>query len=285
MIQEFDFHMHTNNSDGEYSVGQIVAMLKKQGIRYFSVTDHDNTDSIEQVGKEDLTGLSYISGVEISSVLDGKYRLHILGYGIDGDRSRIDACCSQLKRARQNKIYAIAEQLDRNCHIQIEQQELDDIIAGTNVPGKPHIAHLLVQKGYASDIKDAFARYLDSIKSGKYRIDAKIAIDAIKDAGGKVIWAHPKQVEEDHGIDFTEILDRLIELGIDGIEVYNSLHTYGDCQRYLAESEARGLLTSGGSDFHGEHTKFGVFLGGVFKDHGEIRVDPDTLTLYKALKA
>lgn len=285
MVQDFDLHLHTNNSDGEYTTSELVRRIREANIDLFSITDHDNIDSIEDIKNVDLTGLTYVSGIEISSLVDNKYKAHILGYFIDGDRSALHEICDKLKRARGNRIYILAEMLDSKFNIKLDKEDLDEIVNNNVTPGKPHLAELMVKKGIVSSVREGFDNYLEYLKTDvSNRVDAKIAIDAIKKAGGIVIWAHPKKVEKEYDIDFTEVLDRFIELGIDGIEVYNSLHTYEDSLRYEKVAHERGLITSGGSDYHGQTVKSKVLLGLLFNSGEEVKIDRNTLSIMEVNK-
>jgi len=278
MKQDFDLHIHTINSDGEYSVSEIIKKLREENIKLFSITDHDNIDSIEQVSKEDLSGLEYVSGIEISSIVDNKYKVHILGYFIDGDKTKLYEICNKLRGARVKRLYDMALYIKDKFNIDLSEKEINEVILNAGVPGRPHLAKLLIKKGFVTTTKEAFTKYLNFVDvTTSYRVDAKEAIDAIKRAGGIVIWAHPRKTEKVHNIDFTDILDRFIELGLDGIEVYNSIHNIEDANRYLKVCREKNLLISGGSDFHGEHVKERVRLGYIYKGEEKVKVDKDNI--------
>lgn len=278
MRQDFDLHIHTINSDGEYSVSEIIKKIREENIKLFSITDHDNIDSIEQVSKEDLSGLEYVSGIEISSIVDNKYKVHILGYFIDGDRTKLYEICNRLRNARVKRLYNMALYIKDKFNIDLSEKEINEVILNSSVPGRPHLAKLLIKKGLVSNTKEAFTKYLNFVDiTTSYRVDAKEVIDAIKSAGGIVIWAHPRKTEKVHNIDFIEILDRFIELGLDGIEVYNSIHKIEDVNRYLKVCREKKLLISGGSDFHGEHVKEMVRLGHVYRGEEEIKINKNDI--------
>lgn len=284
MLQKFDLHLHTNNSDGEHSVDTLVNEVRKAGIDLFAITDHDNIDSFEEIKNVDLSGLTYINGIEISSLVDSKYKVHILGYNLNGDLSLINDICTKLKTARENRIYILASMLEEKYNIKLDKSDLDEIVKNNTTPGKPHLAELMVRKGIVSSVGEGFEKYLENLKTDvSNRIDAVMAIQAIKKAGGVAIWAHPKKVEKEYNIDFTELLDRLIEIGIDGIEVYNCLHSLDDAKRYEAEARKRNLITSGGSDYHGLGVKSTVPLGYLFNSGEEVEIDRNSLGLMEVI--
>lgn len=75
-----DLHIHSNYSDGDYSVNKILNLYKNYGFELISITDHDNLDSQEEakVGSIDYN-IKYIYGIEISTLYKKK-SIHILGY-------------------------------------------------------------------------------------------------------------------------------------------------------------------------------------------------------------
>lgn len=284
MLQKFDLHLHTNNSDGEHDVETLVKEVRKAGIDLFAITDHDNVDSIEEIKDIDLTGLTYINGIEISSLVDSKYKVHILGYNLTGDMSLINEICNELKNARGNRIYILAGMLEEKYNIKLDKEDLDEIVEKNTTPGKPHLAELMVRKGIVESVREGFDKYLENLKTDvSNRVDAVKAINAIKKAGGVVIWAHPKKVEKEYNIDFTELLDRLIELGIDGIEIYNCLHSLDDAKRYEMVAKEKNLITTGGSDYHGLGVKSTVPLGYLFNSGEEVIIDRNTLSIMEVI--
>ena len=80
-----------------------------------------------------------------------------------------------------------------------------------------------------------------------------------------------------------DILGKLIESGLEGIEVYNSLHTYEELQRYLEIANKYNILVSGGSDYHGPIVKPNVLLGKIYKDNENYKVPIEQITLLKKL--
>lgn len=284
MIQCFDLHLHTTDSDGACTAAELVRMLREKQIHTFSITDHDNVESIAKTAALDLRGLRCVSGVELSCSLEGR-KVHLLGYGLNGDLSEIRSCCAGLRAARRDRFLRLADMLKARYGIRLDPTRVAEAAATVSVPGKPHLAKLLVLAGYADDVRDAFARYLHAIRTEDYRIDTERAIRAIHRAGGKAVWAHPGEMERDYDICFPDVLRVLLDRGLDGIEVYNSIHSLSDCERYRAAAEAHRLLISGGSDYHGERVKPNVRLGEVYTDAAELRIPIEELTLLDAIPA
>ena len=284
MIQEFDLHTHTINSDGEYTTKQLVQKIKESNIKTFAISDHDSIQSINDMKEIDLTGLNYIKAIEISSILDNKYKMHILGYNIDEKNNQLLEIINNLKQKRIKRIYDIKNYLKKQYNITLKDEEIENIIKENNIPGRVHIAKLLVKNNYTKTVPEAFLKYLDNIKTTTIaREDATKVIKAIKESGGIAIWAHPKKTEKQHNINIEEILPNLISQGLEGIEVYNSLHTYDQSQKYLEIAKKYNILISGGSDYHGPIAKPNVELGKIYKDNENYKIPKEQITLLKKL--
>jgi predicted metal-dependent phosphoesterase TrpH len=119
--------------------------------------------------------------------------------------------------------------------------------------GRPHLAQALVMKGYATSVDDAFARIVGRGGPGfvpKQGMGPREAIESIRSARGLAVLAHfPNAVER------SELIDRLDAWGLEGLEVYYGGSGHGfepDRVRMLAAfARERGLLATGGSDYHG----------------------------------
>lgn len=285
MIQEFDLHIHTINSDGEFTTKQLVQKIRESNIKTFAIADHDSIKSIKDMKEIDLTGLNYIKAIEISSILDNKYKMHILGYNVNEEDEQLLEIINNIKQKRIKRIYDIANSLKQQHNIVLKDEELENLIKENNIPGKVHIAELLLKNNYVETVPEAFTKYLEDIKIMKIaREDALKVIKTIKNAGGIAIWAHPKKTEQQHNINMEKILPRLISQGLEGIEVYNSLHTYEESQRYIEIAKKYNILTSGGSDYHGPIAKPNVILGKIYKDNKNYEVSKEQITLLAKLK-
>lgn len=280
MIQDFDLHLHTAYSDGQYSVGDLIEKVKKAGVQFFSITDHDCIDAVREIDRYDLTGMEYIKGVEISSILDNKYKMHILGYFIDENNEKLNAVLQQLKEARAKRFFELAQYIEENYQLKINREDVENTVKQVNIPGKPHLAELMLKYHFVSSVKEAFEKYLEGAKTKtSNRASADVVIGAIKDAGGIAIWAHPKKVEKQYAVSFEDLMPRLLELGIDGIEVFHSLHSCDDSVRYLEYADKNGLIKTGGSDYHGEQVKPDVKIGVLYNRDENIKIERNQISL------
>ena len=251
-MRKYDLHIHSKFSDGDYTLEEIVDKLKENGIDIFSITDHDNADSIRTMQDVDTKGLIYISGIEFSASKEG-YKMHILGYNVDGNNKELLETCRNIKMRKNLRNLEIIQQLKERFGIVITREETLQLLNSTSFVGQTTIAKLLLNKGIIPNVKFAFQNYFSKLD---LRTDATIDLDKavriIHSAGGIAVIAHPIEIEEKYNISIDDIFYLFKNAGIDGIEIFNSKHTLSDIKRYYAVAKREGLLISGGSDYHGE---------------------------------
>ncbi len=278
MVQNFDFHIHSKYSDGEYDVETIINKLNENNITNFAITDHDNVESVDYLRERNLNN---ISGVEMSSRYNN-LNMHILGYYIDGDLDELKKLCNRVSELRKARLYEHVSKLEKEYNLQFDELDLMNLTKKYSTLGRPHIGKLLIKYGYVSSMEEAFKKYLFNVHSSIfYRMDAKLVIDAIHKAGGIAILAHPKKIEDKYNIDIEDFLPDLVEIGIDGIEIYNSLHYNEDSKRYKEIATKYNLLISGGSDYHGHNIKPNVKLG-YLNNEDLPKINIDEMTFKKS---
>jgi len=263
LIQEVDFHSHTVNSDGTLTSTELVELAKEKRIKALALTDHDTTSGLDEAiaaGKKQ--GVELIPGIEISAVYDPG-TMHILGYFIDHHSKKLQSELIGLQEDRSERNLKIIEKLN-SLGVKIT---LDEVIqeSGGGQVGRPHFARVLVKKGYARDIQDAFNKYLAKGAQAyvdKRRISPQDGIRMVREAGGIAVLAHPKQLRAKTKEEFESVLDELVDSGLGGIEAYSSCQNEGEARQYREAGERRGIFITGGSDFHGAN-KRDVELGNM----------------------
>lgn len=259
----YDLHSHTQASDGMNKPAENVRLAKEKGLTGLAITDHDTVAGIEEAllaGKE--LGVDVVPGIEISTRAGGK-DIHVLGYFLDYEDEQLQERLARLRSVREERnhlIIAKLQQLGVEITMEEVQAGLDRPLRPGESLGRPHIADALVRKGYVSDMREAFDRYLAEGKPGYAslpRIAPEEAIMWIHEGGGAAVLAHPGLYGDD------ELVRSILEHGKpDGIEVYHSDHGPEEESRYTAMAEQYGLIVTGGSDYHG------VRQGVVF--HGDL---------------
>jgi 3',5'-nucleoside bisphosphate phosphatase len=247
-----DLHSHTTASDGTFSPAQLVEEAGRTGVRILGITDHDTFagfDRASPLARE--AGLELVCGIELSTKLRG-HSVHLLGYfldellnpdGFDAFRKWI----GDLQASRRDRNVRLIARL-RELGVDITLPEVD--ARGGGMTGRPHFAQVLIAKGYATTVQQAFDEYLDESAKGyvtRREPTFAEAVQQIRQAGGIASLAHPVRIRED----LASILPDLRGAGLNAIEAYHSDHSPSQTALYLELAAQCGLLVTGGSDFHG----------------------------------
>jgi len=251
-----DLHMHTTVSDGTDTPEEIIAKVEKAGIGLFSVTDHDAVSGSAQILELLMSRPSpkFITGVEFSCK-DEKGKYHILGYAYDPAAEPILSTVETAHALRIKKTKERLEFLQTTFGIVFDQADVEALFRNPN-PGKPHIARLMMQYGYASSIKDAMDNYLNKKKFGSAYTLPEDAITAILKSGGVPVLAHPIFGDGDQlilGEEMDERLRYLIDFGLEGVEAYYSGFSHKLIGQMLSFAEKYDLYITAGSDYHGKN--------------------------------
>ena len=255
-----DLHIHTCYSDGVLTPEEVVDRWQDEGYKLIAVTDHDGIEG-SVIAMEYAAGMEIqvVSGAEFDSACDLGRELHILGYGFDFNCPQLRSSLLDLTLMRARRNDRIMQMLnDRGYRI-----TLDDIGAENEgrYVGKPTFARILYRKGYISDPVEAFRtvfREPGLREIVKETLTTKEIIDLIHTAGGVAVFAHPTEQRhlpesfEEFKPRMYQLLDRMREYGIDGIECRHP--SADDVQQDLLTeyAERYGLLKTGGSDFHSD---------------------------------
>ncbi len=268
-----DLHIHSTASDGTLSPPEIISLAHSLNIGAIAITDHDTIDGSKEAFTLDIPpSLKLLTGVEIS-VSSNPYlpytgSFHMLGYSIRLDDPVLNRTLDMLQDARRNRNPRIVKRLN-NLGINFSLKDVADEF-GEGQLGRPHIAQLMVKRGFVKSIDEAFDKYLGTGRPAyvdKYRLDCARAIEVILAAGGIPVLAHPLFLDIENKDRFEDLIVNLKEIGLKGIEVYYSEHS-PDLTTFYAEIANRyGLLMTGGSDFHGSvkpDIKMGSGRGDLF---------------------
>lgn len=272
MGEYIDLHLHTTFSDGTLTPSQIVDQAKKCNLKAIAITDHDTINGVEEALRSgEKEGLEVIPGVELSAEFDRE--MHLLGLFIDYKNKKLHNILEILKTHRENRNPLIVERLN-NVGIDITYEEVKNA-AHNRIIGRPHIANILINKGYVKDMHEAFDKYLGVGKIGyvkKDRIPADLAINIIKEANGIPILAHPGHFRKT-AKELDKFIFELKEIGLMGVEAYHSDHDEETTKALVKIADKHNLLISGGSDFHGEHKKH-IFMG---TGYGNMKIEYNIL--------
>ena len=240
-----DLHTHSTASDGARAPRDVVRAARALGLAAIALTDHDTVDGLaEAIDEGRLDGVRVVAGIELSAV-EGDSETHVLGLHLQ-HVARLETHLRTLRAMRLTRAERIVARLNE-LGVRVT---FADVLAqsGGGAVGRPHIARALVNDGWATDMRDAFDRYLGNGRAAfvpKDRLSIDDAIAMIHEAAGLAILAHPGQAGT------RKRIEALVAVGLDGVEVRHPSHNAEDIARLLALVEHFGLLPSGGSDWHG----------------------------------
>lgn len=242
-----DLHTHTTASDGSLAPRELVREAVRAGVRVLAVTDHDSTDGLPEALDEAAQHppLELVPGIEINTEID-KAEVHILGYFIDWQAEWFQDILRGFREERRGRIYRMAERLAA-LGMPIDPEEVFALVREGSA-GRPHVAQVLVQKGYVGSVGEAFDRYLKhggSAYVSYQKLPPEEAIALIRRAGGVPVLAHPGFIGQD------DLIRKLARAGLGGVECYYAAHTPLQTATYLQLVRELGLVATGGSDYHG----------------------------------
>ena len=260
-----DLHSHSTASDGTFAPAEVVRLAARCGLSGMALTDHDTIGGIAEAAAEaKAAGIDFLTGIEISAEY-APGTMHILGYGVDPGSKSLRELTTQLIEGRDNRNPKIIARLQElGVAITMEEVELEARSAeaergGTRKPvGRPHIAAILLRKGYGSSMKQAFDKYLapgGSAYFDKERLTPRRALEMIHESGGLPVLAHPVQLRTENDGQLERVIKDLKDLGLEGLEVIHSDHDAALVEKYGRLAERFGLVKTGGSDFHGTNKK------------------------------
>jgi len=266
-----DLHIHSKScSDGNLTVEEIVKEAKIRNIGLMSITDHDSIGCQEKaMALAKKNGIRYISGVELNVTFshprynEGKsISLDFLGYQFDIKNKELKGKLQQIAEYREERAAKILD----NINVEFEKvgiekltkndlREIQDSVDG--VLGRPHIADYLVRKGIVRTKQEAFDKYLVKCDVPKYPLYIEEASRLVRNAGGKLVFAHPNNP---HGTSLvtltkslrkqTEIIEESMLTHIDGVECWHSRNDALTTNHYIKFARKHGLIMTGGSDCH-----------------------------------
>ncbi len=258
----FDLQSHSTASDGALPPAAVVAAAHGAGVELLALSDHDTVDGLDEAFEAAAAtdgALTLVSAVEISSLDLGDKDLHILGYGIDHHDPVLLARLELWRDERWSRGERMAEAM-RETGWQVTLPE-----RGEQPLGRPHIAAAIFDdpangqraaaEGLANSTDLLVAYLVPGAPGYRGRTAPTVgqAVEAIHEAGGKAIWAHPYWDfrDEDQHEATRDVLERFAALGGDGVEAFYISYTEDQTRRLVELAAGLDMLTTGSADFHG----------------------------------
>ncbi|HEX5853459.1 MAG TPA: PHP domain-containing protein [Solirubrobacteraceae bacterium] len=277
----FDLQSHSTHSDGALSAEEVVKRAADAGVELLALSDHDTVSGVsEAIAAGERLGVRVVPAVEISAVDEDSptpRELHILGYNVDHTGALLTHKLAEFLADREHRTLRMRDGL-REAGFELDEQQLDERIAAGKPIGRPHLAEaVLSAPANAARLKEESIDDIGSLIRG-YLIEGRPAfrlrqtptvaqaIDAIHEAGGVAIWAHPFWDISDPD-EVLSTVDRFHALGIDGVEAFYVSHDQPQTELLANRCVELGLLSTGSADFHGPDNRlFSKFM--AFETYG-----------------
>ncbi len=247
-----DLHTHSRASDGTLSPAEVVALAAEAGLDVVGLTDHDSAAGWQQArSAAEQVGIVVVPGIEISTKHKGA-GVHLLAYLPDPTYPGLVAELDLILAGRSGRLAAMLGQL-RDAGVDIDEPEVMRQVGEAKAIGRPHIADVLVAKGYADDRGDAFSTWLNWGRPGyvtRYASDTRAMVRLVTEAGGAAVIAHPWGRGSRRVLDLPT-LSSLQGDGLVGIEVDHQDHNGADREALRTIARELDLVATGASDFHG----------------------------------
>jgi predicted metal-dependent phosphoesterase TrpH len=271
----FDLQSHSTHSDGVLAAAEVVERAALAGVQLLALSDHDTVSGVfEAIAAGDRYGVRIVTAVEISAVdTDSPVprELHILGYKFDHTGATMTARLTDFLADREHRTLRMRDAL-REVGFDLDEAEIDARIAEGKPIGRPHLAGAVLRA--PANAERLTAENIDDVGSliRAYLIEGKPAfrlrqtptvaeaVEAIHDAGGVAIWAHPFWDLSDDS-EVLSTIDRFHAFGMDGVEAFYITHTRENTQLIAKRCAELDMLTTGSADFHGpENRQFSQFM-------------------------
>jgi 3',5'-nucleoside bisphosphate phosphatase len=253
-----ELHCHSAASDGTYPPARVAEMAAAGGVRVLALTDHDTTAGIvEAAAVAARHGMTLIPGVELTCSVE-RGEVHLLGYFVSVSNAAFQAKLTQLRIGRDVRGQAIVAKLNA-LGIPVRWERVK-ALAGEGTVGRPHVARAMMEVGAATSVDDAFDRYLGRGQPAhveRQRLTPVEAVRLVRTAGGVPVLAHPLSA-----FDLEATLAEMIPAGLLGIEAYYGAYTPEERGALADVAAFHHLITTVGSDFHGD-VHGGAVIGGT----------------------
>jgi 3',5'-nucleoside bisphosphate phosphatase len=248
MSSGVDLHSHTTASDGTLTPRELVRAAARRGVRVLAVTDHDSTEGLGEAfaAAAQHAPLTIVPGLEINCDVPGA-EVHVLGYYVEHEAAWFQDFLRNQRAERTARVHRLAARL-AELGMPIDPAEVFAIVKEGS-PGRPHVAQVMVNRGYVKSVREAFDKYLHAngpANVPRHRLTPADAVRVIRRAGGVPVFAHPGLADRD------ALVPELVDAGLMGIECWYAEHSATQTAHYRELCRQHGLVATGGSDYHGE---------------------------------
>lgn len=261
-----DLHTHSTASDGSDTPTRLVELAAASGVDVLAITDHDTQEGVAEAQRAAAgAGIELIPGVELSLNYDAG-GMHLVVLWLPPGRGPLQDRLQGLQAGRSARNQRIVERLNEEGMDLTIAEVLEE--AGGGSVGRPHIAAVMMRRGYVPDIRSAFDMWLGAGRPayvGRDRLDPEEGIELARESDAVPILAHPHTLGITTAPEMAAVLTRLKGAGLVGLESHYSSYRRHERAGYADLARRFDLVASGGSDYHGTY-KPGLLLAVGYGD-------------------
>jgi len=268
--EQYDLHGHSTHSDGELSVSQLAQKIKDEGVKVWSLTDHDIISGWSEASEEaEKRDLKFIPGVEITCIpglpaesvvleKEGRDRAttswHLLAYfpnyKPNTNSSSMTAFSEWLEPFAEGRIGRMKRMVEKVNQLGMDISFEAVMARSSGAVGRPHLAKEMIEKGYANTVQQVFDEWLGDGRPAhveKRKPTIVEAVEVIHASGGICSLAHPIY----YGIKTDNLLSFIDDAGVDAVEAFHRSHPDSYRMELWKSAQKLGLKVTCGSDYHG----------------------------------
>ena len=247
-----DLHTHSTCSDGSDPPERIPELAVAAGCTAVALTDHDTLTCVGRArARAEELGVELVAGCEVSCRYRGA-SAHVLVYFAEDGEGPLQEELARLRDDRMSRNRRLAARLEE-LGVPVTYDDIVREAGAEQSAGRPHVAALLVRRGVAESITDAFDRWLAEGQPAyvpKARVTPAEIAAAAASSGGVAVLAHPLSLGLDMGA-LDDVAEDLRASGFAGMEAYYGAYRPEQRAALVRVARRHGLVPTGGSDYHG----------------------------------
>lgn len=257
-----DFHIHTNASDGDYEIKEIIFRAKQNNLTHIAITDH-NTFGNHNLENVEIKDLIIIPGVEfdVERDIDNGTKMHILGLNINVNNAQLKKYFTKYHKRNLKLVLKLYKKIHKIYGVKIKESSLERTSKLSYYGIINKLAYKVIEQGLSTkkqrELADDIGIYLNKKRFNFH--NEKLVLKLIKKAGGQSVLAHPCSMKLNND-DLDRRVRCLVNLGLNGIEIYHPNIKPEQTEFYKSLAKKYNLFTSGGSDFHRYDERPDVFV-------------------------
>lgn len=270
-----DLHFHSTYSDGKLSIPELAELIKKSGLKYCALTDHDTVAGISEL-KKCLHGsnIIVIPGVELTA-LYGENEIHILAYDFDVEavievlKERNELVKKQKVKEMQKAIRLFKKEgLKINDNLKPDEKKPVGYTVAMNICQHQLNLDLLLKRHKKILSPDDIYYYYQapgkSCAVSRSGVSVEWLLDKLRGKATDFLIAHPfLQVSVVTNPLSENDIYSLLDIGLNGVEIYHDKTSNQQIQLLIKMVNEKKLHYTGGSDFHGRKNDIGLGLYGI----------------------